>query len=435
MEQSIAAFRTAKVHLIKESPFLGRILLLLNALILDKDNQPFIPIAAVNYDNLYLQGVTDPETGALGFDSLSREGRLAVLAHELFHIVFLHPSLPSGFVPEVANLAQDVVINRVLGTFRDTPLDARFLPEGCVRIVTDRYVNGQNVQGFVVGKGSNETFFPVDNVQNADWVEIYYEIMKSLPKECTCNRKGECDYCKSLEKIRVINPLSGDVGYVDPRKKSEYMERENYIRAQIKEAADKSRGSLPGEVQFFIDQLFDSKVPWHKVLRNLIKTEVDKKDFSWYPPNFRRLQYAYLPTIRSESLGDVYVVLDTSGSMSETEMAEGLSEFRGMRRATPFRLHFLSCDSEVSEIISFEPHEEPDWQRLPLQGRGGTSFIPAFEAIEEHSSRLKRRPAIVVYFTDTFGDFPKKEPDYPVIWVVTVKDAKVPWGKVLSVRD
>ena len=37
-------------------------------------------------------------------------------------------------------------------------------------------------------------------------------------------------------------------------------------------------------------------------------------------------------------------------------------------------------------------------------------------------------PETLVYFTDAAGEFPKREPNYPVIWLVKGKN-KVPWGE------
>ncbi len=37
-------------------------------------------------------------------------------------------------------------------------------------------------------------------------------------------------------------------------------------------------------------------------------------------------------------------------------------------------------------------------------------------------------PAILVYFTDADGEFPAREPNFPVIWLVKGKNC-VPWGQ------
>ena len=60
----------------------------------------------------------------------------------------------------------------------------------------------------------------------------------------------------------------------------------------------------------------------------------------------------------------------------------------------------------------------------PLKGGGGTSFRPVFEWLEVNGIE----PQSLVYFTDADGEFPQKEPNFPVIWLVKGK-TKVPWGQ------
>jgi predicted metal-dependent peptidase len=45
---------------------------------------------------------------------------------------------------------------------------------------------------------------------------------------------------------------------------------------------------------------------------------------------------------------------------------------------------------------------------------------------------------MLIYFTDTFGTFPEREPEYPVIWAVyesAAKAARVPFGEVVIIPD
>jgi hypothetical protein len=39
----------------------------------------------------------------------------------------------------------------------------------------------------------------------------------------------------------------------------------------------------------------------------------------------------------------------------------------------------------------------------------------------------------MVYLTDLDGSFPRRAPDYPVIWGCTDPDKKPPWGEVVYV--
>ncbi|MCD6214573.1 MAG: hypothetical protein J7J46_06315, partial [Candidatus Desulfofervidus sp.] len=66
-------------------------------------------------------------------------------------------------------------------------------------------------------------------------------------------------------------------------------------------------------------------------------------------------------------------------------------------------------------------------------GSHNTDFRPIFKNVEER--RLK--PAILVYFTDGYGEFPEKVPPYPVLWIVVegpgTIGVKFPFGRVLMI--
>ena len=68
------------------------------------------------------------------------------------------------------------------------------------------------------------------------------------------------------------------------------------------------------------------------------------------------------------------------------------------------------------------------WEEFTLprkfKGGGGTSFKPVFEWLEQQD----QQPDLVVYFTDAEGEFPKHEPQCPVLWLVKGR-TKVPWGQ------
>lgn len=69
---------------------------------------------------------------------------------------------------------------------------------------------------------------------------------------------------------------------------------------------------------------------------------------------------------------------------------------------------------------------------MKFRGRGGTSFVPVFEWIEE-KMKNGMRPDALFFFTDLCGDFPDKAPSYPVAWLAFDRDLKPPFGQVIRV--
>jgi predicted metal-dependent peptidase len=136
-----------------------------------------------------------------------------------------------------------------------------------------------------------------------------------------------------------------------------------------------------------------------------------------------------LPSLRSAQ-ADILVALDTSGSISEQEIDEFMSEINAIKGQLRARIVLHACDAalDVNGPWLFEPWDE---FRLPgdIQGGGGTDFRPVFEWV----ARQGREPDLLLYFTDAAGGFPPLEPAFPVLWLVK-GSAPVPWGQRIQLN-
>jgi predicted metal-dependent peptidase len=127
---------------------------------------------------------------------------------------------------------------------------------------------------------------------------------------------------------------------------------------------------------------------------------------------------------------DLVVALDTSGSISDEEMREFLSEINAIKGQVGARIVLLACDERLAEDgpWTFEPWDEVGLPKQ-FQGGGGTKFTPVFEWADEQD----RPPNLLLYFTDAKGEFPEHEPSYPVLWLVKGK-GQVPWGQRIQLN-
>jgi predicted metal-dependent peptidase len=181
-------------------------------------------------------------------------------------------------------------------------------------------------------------------------------------------------------------------------------------------------GKMGAAMARLVDHLLQPQLPWRMLLARYM-TAMARDDYSYSRPS-RREGTAILPSLRSHQV-DLAVVIDSSGSISEEEMNEFVSEINAIKGQMRARILLQTCDAEVNPDGPwlFEPWEEIE---LPeqLKGGGGTSFIPALA----WADRLDRQPDLLLYFTDAEGEFPQREPAYPVLWLVKGK-AGVPFGQ------
>jgi predicted metal-dependent peptidase len=182
-------------------------------------------------------------------------------------------------------------------------------------------------------------------------------------------------------------------------------------------------GKLSGDMARLVDFLLQPQLPWRMLLARYM-TALARDDYSYTRPSTRRGDPAIFPSLRSQQV-DIVIALDTSGSISQEEMEEFITEIDAIKGQMRARIILHACDSELDKAgpWSFEPWEE---FRLPddISGGGGTDFRPIFDWAET----LDRTPELLIYFTDAEGRFPQVMPYYPVIWLVKGK-AKVPWGQ------
>ncbi|MCW8829826.1 MAG: VWA-like domain-containing protein [Gammaproteobacteria bacterium] len=185
-------------------------------------------------------------------------------------------------------------------------------------------------------------------------------------------------------------------------------------------------GKLSGPLRRIIDHLLQPQLPWRMLLARYLNATA-RDDYNYSRPSRREGDFI-MPSLKSHEL-DVVVALDTSGSVTDKEMTEFVSEVNALKGQIRARVTLLVCDSGLlGDGWAYEPWEEFD---LPQEFKGGgsTDFRPVFDWVQ----RENRRPDVLVYFTDAQGHFPEREPPYPTVWLIKGK-AQIPWGQRIQLN-
>ena len=198
----------------------------------------------------------------------------------------------------------------------------------------------------------------------------------------------------------------------------------------------KAQGKAPGAVEETIRDAHRSTLDWRSLLRRYM-TDAAARDYSWSVPNRRFIDSGlYLPSIRSEGMGTLAVIIDTSGSVDSDALAAFWSEVREVAaEIEPERIVVLQVDAAVQDEEHYAPGELPE--RIVVKGRWGTDFRPGFERLAEQGIR----PAVCLYFTDMDCDrYPETEPLFDVLWCdwgdgVGLWCQPPPWGEHIRIRD
>lgn len=332
------------------------------------------------------------------FEKLSLDEQVGVLAHEARHIYqgTARRAEAIGADPKIYNVASDLVINEAL-------LSGGFtLPDGGASLEMLRNVCPEAYQEL------RRTFKVHETTE-----EQVYGTLKKYLKEPPKNYQPDAK-----------------PGNKDGDNKEEAALKESSVKVKVAAAlmAAQKAGDLPGHLASEIEEVLKEHTPWPRKVREWMQSFSDS-DLSWTRPDRGVLSNFTLimPDFWSESMGELVVAIDTSGSMSQ-EMLDNIAGHlsAGLAEVKPEKLHVIYCDTTVQHV---DTYDNPQHVKLTRHGGGGTCFCPPFDYVAEKNIK----PAGLIYFTDGYGSFPE-EPAYPVLWcVVEGGISEVPFGKYVAV--
>jgi predicted metal-dependent peptidase len=161
-----------------------------------------------------------------------------------------------------------------------------------------------------------------------------------------------------------------------------------------------------------------------------------KDEFTWRKMNKRQMANdIYMPSMENESVGELVVAIDTSGSIGGQELTEFASELASICSVcTPSKVRVLWWDTEVHGEQVFSPEDYGNLKDiLKPQGGGGTMV----SCVSDYINAKKVNSEAVIVFTDGYLEADIKwNISVPTLWLVTqAKDFTPPSGKVVKKDD
>lgn len=335
----------------------------------------------------------------------------AVMVHEVMHLLRDHPDRSViATTPEfrIWNLAADCEINDDLKSIG--------LPDGCVYpstfgfkedLIAEEYFNllmqlikqAGGLAGDGEGEGEGENGKGNGNGKGGF----------RLPKPGV--GAGMCGGCATGEGDDETVP--GE----DGKPVSGITQRETQIikNAVAKDiVAHKGRGSMPGGLLRWAEEQLTSHVPWRKVLngciRGLIGDTIGMVNYKYTRPSRRQSAFPkiVMPSLRAP-LPNIAIQIDTSGSMSQKDLAMAVAEVDGVLKGLGVtEVTVISNDAEANAVGKVRRAKD-----VQLVGGGGTDMGPGI--VKADTLRPKIDFLVIVSDCDAvWGDF---VPRFPVIVV------------------
>jgi predicted metal-dependent peptidase len=366
------------------------------------------------------------------YKSLSENERIFVLAHEIWHVIYLHQLRKQSREHMLFNIASDCEINYMLKNdgfhppenlcFPDKEVEGKNAEE-IYEYLLKKLKNHQNSgggsgkqmsgNGGKGGKGKLQGQFDKHVDPNGDENEGDGEQQgkNGLPRDEWGEKGDDPDYSPKIaddaaERVREM------------------------VISEAQRAERLEPGSVPGSVKAVIEKLQSAEIPWREFLSQFVTSSFGDRR-QWLPPQRRSVwSETYLQSRRSEKI-NVVVAVDTSGS-AETLLPKFMGELVSLLETFGrYEMRLIQCDAAVqSDEVYDETNPFPidDPSSFKWSGFGGTSFCPVFKYIEENAYEC----TMLIYLTDGIGDAPKDPPPYPVLWILSKDGANYDfckWGQ------
>ena len=220
-----------------------------------------------------------------------------------------------------------------------------------------------------------------------------------------------------------------------PMTQEEAKEMDGKIDRAIREGALLA-GRLGIDLPRAISDLLDPVIDWKKELAEFVTSTCKGKDeYTWRKFNRRLISNdIYLPTVENETIGEVVVAIDTSGSIGQQQLDEFASELVSICEAvSPDAVRILWWDTKVHGEQLFTDNYDQIGSMLKPLGGGGTRV----SSVAEYINKKKINAECVLVFTDGY-----LENDVvwnissPTLWMVTEnKNWTPPTGKKVFMEN
>lgn len=329
------------------------------------------------------------------FMGLNPKQHMAALAHYAWHVAFEHNSRIEDFPDkDKFNKAADYVNNILL---KDAGYD---LPEG----------------------------FEYDSAHRNMSTDQVYKIIdppEQQPQGSPGGGQGDGDGDGGYD--RDVQPVQGD-GTEQGKEQAKQEIQDMIVKANTQAQMEgQDAGNLPGEIKRMLDELLNPKLDWKTILQNYMNT-FQKEDYSWSRPNRRFLPEYYLPSLHSEAMGHLSVLVDTSCSIGPKEFAAFLTEINSIKESlNPSKLTVVSWDTRVNNVDELNQDEQVSGN-VDFVGGGGTDIQDTFDWLRKH------QPEVSIIFTDGYYHERSMEGiEGDVIWMIFDNDSfTAEKGKVIT---
>ena len=381
---------TARIGLLLKQPFFGNLATRLKLVNADE----WCPTAATDGRNFYYN--------SRFIMMLSGEKECEFLfGHEVLHCVYEHIGrrVDNDHQAQLSNIAADYCVN---GDLVQHKVGEMITTVPCLHDIKYYGWNYERVYD--------------DLYENAEKVDIK-DLAEQLLDEHLENEESTTSEDSGDGAGKDKKEEEGQGNSRPKLSKQELQDIKDELKEAVVSAAKQTgAGNLPNNVKRIIQEITEPKMNWKELLRQQLES-TQKSDYTFARPSRRGWHMdAILPGNDVEEMIDISVALDMSGSISDEQARDFLSEVKGITEEfNNYKIHIFCFDTDTYNPQDFTSENLDDIVEYEPQGGGGTDFECMFKYLKDNDISPKR----LVVFTDgypfgTWGDANYCE----TVWIV-----------------
>lgn len=320
-----------------------------------------------------------------------------LLGHEVLHAIYDHLGRRGSRNPDIWNMANDYIVNYTL-----VSESVGSMPKEAGGLYDEKFTDEMTSEEVyrILEKNSVKIKMPLD-----------------MHLDLAGDSKKDGDGSGGGTEVTIVGGPDGPPDITE----EDLQQIRNDLRAAVINAAQSvGAGKVPAGVRRLIKDLTEPVMDWRTMLDCHIQSSV-KDDYSFIRPSRRSWacgvilpSQMYLDTI------DIAICIDLSGSISEVQMRDFLSEVKGiMELYEEFRITLWTFDTKVYNPMVFTGSNLDDILDYPFKGGGGTDFEVNWEFMKNPSAHGygddfpdEIEPFKLVMFTDGYPCGGWGDPNY-----------------------
>lgn len=224
--------------------------------------------------------------------------------------------------------------------------------------------------------------------------------------------------------------------------KEQWMKISERVKADLRSFSKDKSGSETMETN--LKEATRERYDYGELLRRFTvmgeDMQVNDDEFDYIYYTYGLNTYGNMPLVEpleykdANKIKEFVIAIDTSASCKGSIVRGFLHKTYSILKGTEnffqkINIHIIQCDNQIQKDTKITSQEEFDnfCESITLEGFGSTDFRPVFQHIEE----LRREHEFenlkgLIYFTDGYGTYPERMPDYDVMFAFLKEDEHAP---------